>query len=165
MPDCDYKLNNCIRQRVSSFGRKNGPQIYYLKYDHDDVITMSLREFQSMATEKTYSADLKPLEIQKLFWDDLALRSSSKASVPTYAIDNQTTCIPKQWPYFNLSAMTGNDSILHRLDDQKMPGVNTPFVYFSMANAAFGLHCEDSNVASINIHHRGSFLCHINNIS
>lgn len=168
LPTGSFDLVNCIRQRVSNLPlscKSNEANCFFIEYEDNDTTSMSLVTYSKLAAERRYDSRMSHTQVQESFWQDLKIRANERnAPVPIYAIDNEMSCFPKEWRYFNLSQMTADDSILNRLPGQLMPGVNTPFVYFSMANTAFGLHSEDSNVGSINVHHQGSFFVFIFNI-
>lgn len=152
----NYQLENCVRQRIKCTQKS---KMYYIEYDKSDITSMSLASYSVIAKNASTNYSSHE-EIQKSFWENLETRATQKnAPVPIYAIDNEITCFPDQWKYFNLSKIQAHESILHRLPAELMPGVNTPYVYVSMANTGFGLHTEDSNVASINVHHAGLFSC------
>lgn len=150
----DFQLMNCNVQNVSKLSPESS--IYYLDYMKQKE--MNLGSYRQAAMVPIYPDNLKYDQIQQLFWqnlDELAtIRPIPEKRVPIYATDNEFTRFPGDFQWFNLGAMTFKHSILH--GSCKMPGVNTPYVYYSMPFTSFALHHEDSNVASISIHHEGA---------
>lgn len=153
IPD-SYKLLNCISQDVSKLSKN--ANICYLHYDNKKTETMTLKDYRNLATVQKYPDNLSYNEIEDLFWKNLKVLASPHTqtkSVPIYAVDNEKSRFPENWPWWNLNELTVRESIIL---GPMMPGVNTPYLYFAMPFAAFGLHHEDSNLASLNIHHEGA---------
>lgn len=86
------------------------------------------------------------------FWSNLK-KPNRTMPMPIYAIDNELSRYPKKWAYWNLNELTTKESLLQV---SKIPGVTTPYTNFGQKFTSFGMHIEDSNMASINMHHEGA---------
>lgn len=153
IPD-DFKLLNCAVQTVSELSTGSG--IYCL--DHMEHRQMDLGSYRELAMEEKYQQNLDYDQIQQLFWQNLheitTIRPMPMEKVPIYAVDNECTCFPDDFGFFNLNRMSTYESVLHL--NRNMFGINTTFVYYSMPFATFALHHEDGNTASLSRHHSGA---------
>lgn len=160
----DYKLFHCNIQNVVKYGTNSG--IYRLT--NEKSTQMSLEDYRALAMEKTndyrqyllnetgrHSEFLSITEIDEVFWKYVETRSDTSDPAPIYAIDNEMSRFPQDWNWWNLNALSPQISCLSS-ESVKIPGINSPFVYYGMPWTAFALHHEDSNVESINIHHGGA---------
>lgn len=160
----NYKLLHCNVQNICELAANSG--IYRLTYDQSEE--MSLKEYWDAAMNAgeiyrqyamdefgRYPENLNFSEIADLFWNHLKERSSQTCKMPIYAVDNEISRFPDNWKWWNLNALTPEISCLSS-PSIEMPGINRPFSYYSMPHTSFGMHHEDSNVGSINIHHGGA---------
>lgn len=88
---------------------------------------------------------------QDRFWS--ILRGTLHYEAPVYAIDNEKSLFPDSCLGWNLNKTTLKESIIHT--PPKIPGINTPYLNFGMRYTSFEIHCEDSNLGSINKLHFG----------
>lgn len=118
---------------------------------------MTMDKYKKMAKNvpSLYRSDSSYAEIEDIFWNDLKNRANSRRKKKIlYAIDNETSLFPVDWPFWNINNLISTESVIS--ETHKIPGINTPFTNVSMPFTAFGIHCEDSNLASINVHHGGA---------
>ncbi|KAI9220915.1 JmjC domain, hydroxylase-domain-containing protein, partial [Blastocladiella britannica] len=87
-----------------------------------------------------------------------ALGCEKDASAPVYGADLQGTLWPSDVspPTWNTNNL---DKILHNGIGKRVPGVNTPYLYFGTWRATFGWHSEDMDLYSINYLHFGAPKC------
>lgn len=107
--------------------------------------TLQSAEFGKLAAEM-------PNCTEKLFWNHI--KSAKNQITPIYGIDNHCSLFPNELDIWNLNKLTGNDSMIHRLDVE-MPGVLSSLVNHGLPYTSFGFHVEDSYLASINLVHTG----------
>lgn len=131
----DYILKNCVIQNTTELASG----IYTI--DFGNKASMSSKEFRDIAKSSHVGTE-------DSFWAEILNRNAA-----TYAIDNEKSLYPENGMYWSMSSL--NQSIIHDTA-YKFPGINTPFVNFGMCQTAFGLHIEDSSLASINVLHGGS---------
>lgn len=130
--------------------------MFYLSYDTRQMTQMTLGAYKEIATVERYPNGHNHIEIEKLYWKNIKAISSRRTCdkyIPIYAIDNEQSRFPEDWPWWNLNELTAHESIIQ---GPTMAGVNRPYLYYAMPFATFGLHHEDSNLGSINIHHGGA---------
>lgn len=157
----NYKLLNCRTQKFVQIK----PGIYEVQ--SEEPVEMSLKNYRdvSMQSVEYYAEqvintfgipkeELSTDNITDFFWDSLKESSQNCLANPIYAVDNEKSRYPKDWAYWNLNEMDAATSGLSS-KTIKMPGINSPFLYYAMPHAAFAIHHEDSNCASINTHHGG----------
>lgn len=165
----DYELLNCNVQNSVELSENVG--IYRLTYKQNTKMYLENYRIAAMKAVECYRQHsmeelgrfpeyISDSESEDLFWNDLKKRSvtkyqTSKRLIPVYAIDNELSRYPKDWKWWNLNALTPQESGLCS-ESVKMPGINTPYLYYAMPFTAFALHHEDSNVGSINVHHGGA---------
>lgn len=165
----EYTLLNCNIQNAVELGTNSG--MYRLTNTQSKK--MSLKDYRDCAMDAVekyrqismgdvgrYPEHLNLSEVEDLFWDNLQKRTVTcrkmpKRLLPIYAVDNELSRYPENWQFWNLNALTPQVSGLCS-ESVKIHGVNTPYVYFAMPFTAFAFHHEDSNVASINVHHGGA---------
>lgn len=102
----------------------------------------------SFTTPEDYTPEYcKALE--RIYWRTCGIGKPALygADMPGSLFDEDTT----QWNVANLP------SLLSRLlpPNARMPGVNTPYLYFGMWRATFAWHVEDMDLFSINYIHWG----------
>lgn len=94
-------------------------------------------------------------DLENAAWNNLKNRSKPKIKKnddPIYGIDDEVSLFEKD-DIWNMNNFSSEHSIIH--GDIKIPGVNTTFVNIGMQNTWFALHCEDSDLASMNLLHSG----------
>lgn len=148
----EYILSNCNVQKVV----KVGPSY---RYTYGRKQEMTFKKYKELAIAQNRNPDnLTYSQIEDLFWKNVEQStcfSYPKENIPIYAIDNESSRFPPNWKYWNLNEITGEVSALHS-GSAILHGVNTPYLYYGMRFASFGMHHEDDNVASVNIHHGGA---------
>lgn len=152
-----HQIPNPKIQTVQRIASSNDSPIYKLKF-HDRE-AMELWEFYSHANKlygKENVAQINDLENEA--WNNLSQRSThtTKACSPIYGIDSEESILDDGDPW-NMNNFGPSHSIIHNIpaDMQKMPGIQTTYVNIGMKFTWFGIHCEDSDLASINFLHSG----------
>uniref|UniRef100_V5EXL3 [Histone H3]-trimethyl-L-lysine(9) demethylase n=2 Tax=Kalmanozyma brasiliensis (strain GHG001) TaxID=1365824 RepID=V5EXL3_KALBG len=88
-------------------------------------------------------------EIESEYW-----RSLNFGKPPMYGADLSGTLFDGRTQHWNVGKL---DSVLTRLRlKRKLPGVNTPYLYWGMWRATFAWHVEDMDLYSINYIHFGA---------
>ena len=88
-------------------------------------------------------------EIESEYW-----RSLNFGKPPMYGADLSGTLFDDRTKHWNVGKL---DSVLTRLRlRRKLPGVNTPYLYWGMWRATFAWHVEDMDLYSINYIHFGA---------
>ncbi|KAJ2375913.1 hypothetical protein IW150_002282 [Coemansia sp. RSA 2607] len=108
--------------------------------------------------ERRFTRDGRPLfvtereythneEVERKYWKNLLFNP------PLYGADVLGTLFPeeKEFPVWNIRNLPG---LLRRVE-QRMPGVNDPYLYLGMWKATFAWHVEDMDLYSINYLHFG----------
>lgn len=92
-------------------------------------------------------------------WMDLSQRSRIKGRAPNkqpvYAIDIRDTLFDENEPW-NLNNFGYEHSIIHGHQQELMNGIQNSYLNIGMLYTWFCVHCEDSNLASINYLHSGA---------
>ena len=76
-----------------------------------------------------------------------------KAAAPIYGADTPCSITDKDQRVCNISKL---DSLLTKFMKEKIPGVNSPYVYFGMWKATFSWHVEDMDLYALNYIHYGA---------
>ncbi|KAJ9106759.1 hypothetical protein QFC19_003072 [Naganishia cerealis] len=88
-------------------------------------------------------------ELERKFWRGLSLGEPS-----WYGADLKGSLFTDETTAWNVANLP---NVLNRLNlKRKVPGVNTPYLYFGMWAAAFAWHVEDMDLYSINYIHAGA---------
>nr|CDI55926.1 related to RPH1-Transcriptional repressor of PHR1 [Melanopsichium pennsylvanicum 4] len=88
-------------------------------------------------------------EIESEYW-----RSLNFGKPPMYGADLKGTLFDDRTKHWNVGKL---DNVLTRLRlKRKLPGVNTPYLYWGMWRATFAWHVEDMDLYSINYIHFGA---------
>lgn len=150
----DYVLTNCSLQELERLNTND--TIFTLSFKHKKKMT--LRKYENLATSapSPFRSDSSFTEIEDIFWTDWHNQTNLFSNKQTvyYATDNELSLFPDDWPYWNINRLTARESIIS--DGNPIPGVNTPFTNWAMPFTVFGIHCEDSNLGSINVQHGGA---------
>lgn len=120
--------------------------MYLLEFDEEK--TMTYADFRSQAI---IVPQIDQEMIENQFWTEMLERRM----IPIYSIDNMKSLYPVDWKYWGIHSLTRNQSILHQSVASPYPGLNTPYLNFGMRFTSFGMHHEDSNLASLNVLHGG----------
>ncbi|QRV82296.1 JmjC domain, hydroxylase [Ceratobasidium sp. AG-Ba] len=101
----------------------------------------------------TSAADYTPAvcrALERHYWRNCGLGKD-----PMYGADMQGSLFDEHMTTWNVSCLP---SVLSRLlpDGNRIPGVNTPYLYFGMWRATFAWHVEDMDLYSINYIHWGA---------
>ncbi|GAA95595.1 uncharacterized protein L969DRAFT_92726 [Mixia osmundae IAM 14324] len=98
-----------------------------------------------------YTADVLK-EIERRYWRSLAI-----GSPPMYGADSAGSLFDPKQTVWNVAEL---DNLLSRVGgSRKIPGVNTPYLYFGSWRATFAWHVEDMDLYSINYLHFGAPKC------
>ncbi|KAJ9094497.1 hypothetical protein QFC21_006037 [Naganishia friedmannii] len=88
-------------------------------------------------------------ELERKFWRGLSIGEPS-----WYGADLKGSLFTEDTTAWNVASLP---NVLNRLNlKRKVPGVNTPYLYFGMWAAAFAWHVEDMDLYSINYIHAGA---------
>ncbi|KAJ1301874.1 hypothetical protein OPQ81_000714 [Rhizoctonia solani] len=103
--------------------------------------------------ENTLPEDYTPAvcrALERHFW-----RNCGFGKDPMYGADMQGTLFDPEMKTWNVASLP---NLLDRImpDGEKIPGVNTPYLYFGMWRATFAWHVEDMDLYSINYIHWGA---------
>ncbi|KDN44039.1 hypothetical protein RSAG8_05771, partial [Rhizoctonia solani AG-8 WAC10335] len=103
--------------------------------------------------ENTLPEDYTPAvcrALERHFWRNCGLGKD-----PMYGADMQGTLFDPEMRTWNVA---GLPNLLERImpNGEKIPGVNTPYLYFGMWRATFAWHVEDMDLYSINYIHWGA---------
>jgi len=86
-------------------------------------------------------------DLEEAFWTNLTVNK------PIYGAGVSGSLTDADQQVWNLNHL---HTILDRLDDIQIEGVNTPYLYFGMWKAMFAWHTEDMDLYSINYLHDGA---------
>ncbi|KAH7320507.1 JmjC domain, hydroxylase-domain-containing protein [Rhizoctonia solani] len=88
--------------------------------------------------------------LERHFW-----RTCGLGKDPMYGADMQGTLFNPEMKTWNVACLP---NLLDRImpDGERIPGVNTPYLYFGMWRATFAWHVEDMDLYSINYIHWGA---------
>jgi len=111
--------------------------------------SMSLQdEYAPLATDPANQPkDSEPDDVEREFW------RSTNRHPPIYGADCEATLCDGGSNMWNISKL---DSLLSRVLKDKIPGVNTSYLYFGMWRTFFGWHSEDMDLHSVNYLHYGA---------
>ncbi|KAG8731860.1 hypothetical protein FRC11_001925 [Ceratobasidium sp. 423] len=103
--------------------------------------------------ENTLPEDYTPAvcrALERHFWRNCGLGKD-----PMYGADMQGTLFDPEMKTWNVARLP---NLLERVmpDGERIPGVNTPYLYFGMWRATFAWHVEDMDLYSINYIHWGA---------
>jgi hypothetical protein len=91
-------------------------------------------------------------QLERNFW-----RSIGNAGAPAwYGADLKGSLFTEATTSWNVASLPNPLTRLLDLTGRKLPGVNTPYLYFGMWRAAFAWHVEDMDLYSINYIHFGA---------
>lgn len=111
--------------------------------------SMSLQdEYAPLAKEASNQPkNSEPSLVEREFW------RSNHLHPPIYGADCEATLCDGDSKMWNISQL---DSLLSRVLKDKIPGVNTSYLYFGMWRTFFGWHSEDMDLHSVNYLHYGA---------
>ncbi|KAG6917212.1 hypothetical protein DXG01_003417 [Tephrocybe rancida] len=89
--------------------------------------------------------------LERHYW-----RNCSLGKPAWYGADTQGTLYTDETTVWNVGKLPSALSRLLPADNQSLPGVNTPYLYFGMWRATFAWHVEDMDLFSINYIHFGA---------
>ncbi|KAG6828873.1 hypothetical protein H0H92_006482 [Tricholoma furcatifolium] len=89
--------------------------------------------------------------LERQYW-----RNCGLAKPPWYGADSAGTLFTEDDTVWNVGKLPSALSRLLPADNQSLPGVNTPYLYFGMWRATFAWHVEDMDLFSINYIHFGA---------
>ncbi|CAE6492394.1 unnamed protein product [Rhizoctonia solani] len=113
----------------------------------------SLDPLRDWLPENTLPEDYTPAvcrALERHFWRNCGLGKD-----PMYGADMQGTLFDPEMKTWNVACLP---NLLERVmpDGERIPGVNTPYLYFGMWRATFAWHVEDMDLYSINYIHWGA---------
>ncbi|KAG8690091.1 hypothetical protein FRC09_012145, partial [Ceratobasidium sp. 395] len=119
----------------------------------DDEFYDSLDPLADWLPPGTSAADYTPAvcrALERHYWRNCGLGKD-----PMYGADMQGSLFDEDMTTWNVSCLP---SVLTRLlpEGSRIPGVNTPYLYFGMWRATFAWHVEDMDLYSINYIHWGA---------
>lgn len=139
-----FTLKKCVTQDVDRLAIN---KVY--RFNFDSIAKMTMEQFLKASEQFEQQTEIdKSLPIEDQFWENVLTRSSVDIAKPIYGLDNVKSLYPDDFEPWNLNAIQSNISIIH--GKAIIPGVNTPYWNMGMLFTSFGLHLEDSNLASIN---------------
>ncbi|EJT98514.1 JmjC-domain-containing protein [Dacryopinax primogenitus] len=110
---------------------------------------------RSWLPSNTKAEDYTPevcAKLEKNFW-----RSIGNGGSPAwYGADLKGSLFTDETTFWNVASLPNPLSRLLGTTGRKLPGVNTPYLYFGMWRAAFAWHVEDMDLCSINYIHFGA---------
>ncbi|CAD5211224.1 unnamed protein product [Bursaphelenchus okinawaensis] len=143
----DYIIKAPVKESISnaSYGG------LYVKQNKIYRKELSVRQFEELALSQHYlnpRQDLELKDIERQFWRTLCVGE------PIYGADTPGSLYDPRVKEFNIAKL---NTILDLLTECKLkiPGVNTPYLYFGMYKATFSWHTEDMDLYSINYLHYG----------
>ncbi|KAG5646780.1 hypothetical protein DXG03_002156 [Asterophora parasitica] len=89
--------------------------------------------------------------LERQYWRNLGLGKPA-----WYGADSQGSLYTDETKAWNVAHLPSALTRLLPADDQGLPGVNTPYLYFGMWRATFAWHVEDMDLFSINYIHFGA---------
>lgn len=117
---------------------------------------MTYAELKTEAHKQEPAPDENDVDREERFWLGLQNRAQHRSKDPIYCILDHGTCFDNNSRLWNLSQFSGNESIIHAINQNKwFPGIHTPFIYLGMFGTSFAWHREDRNLCSINYLHYG----------
>ncbi|SPO31183.1 related to RPH1 - Transcriptional repressor of PHR1 [Ustilago trichophora] len=154
---CAFDYKNCWRKEALSseqIAQLNGnPTASTSKLDTDFTESATHDQEASTAPPTLPSpSEWTPevcREIESEYW-----RSLNFGKPPMYGADLKGTLFDDRTQHWNVGKL---DNVLTRLRlRRKLPGVNTPYLYWGMWRATFAWHVEDMDLYSINYIHFGA---------
>lgn len=101
----------------------------------------------------------KSSDIEIGAWNDLLTRSQKKGRAlnkqPVYAINIRDSLFDDDEPW-NFNTFGFKHSIIHGHQGEMMNGIQNSYLNIGMLYTWFYMHCEDSNLASLNYLHSGA---------
>jgi jumonji domain-containing protein 2 len=139
--DLNLTVQRPIEQNV--WGNNGIFELMYLLRE-----SRTLEKYEKYVSKFDYCIKQKTnTEVERLFWKTL------KLNAPLYGADIEGSLMDPGTPW-NLSEL---DTILKDgLNDQKLSGVNMPYLYVGGWKTMFGWHKEDLDLYSINFLHLGA---------
>lgn len=111
----------------------------------------TVKEFKILANSERYRPPKGNFDlIERKYWKNITFKN------PMYGADVSGTVFDSDVQAWNISRLP---SILNDIEEEydiKIPGVNTPYLYFGMWKSTFAWHTEDMDLFSINYIHYGA---------
>lgn len=157
-----YPIVNPMRQSVEYVASLDDIPLYEMTYKKLKKKEVSEAwEFRRLAEEYKKRNFMQKKDTEDSAWENLAKRSKTGGKniqdQPVYAMDSEESLFEScSW---NMNEFSVDHSIINCLvpdDELKMPGIHTTFVNIGMLHTWFCLHCEDSDIASVNFLHSGA---------
>lgn len=141
LPD-DFLLKKCIAQPREIIENTPIASLVFGKPYH-----MSLGAYKQLSTQFDHP-ELTLDQKEAMLWSDITKNTLK----PIYAMNNEVTRFPDEGCAWNMSDFKNGTVLI----GNRMPGINSPYVIYGMYGTCFGMHVEDSFMASININHEGA---------
>ena len=102
--------------------------------------------YRKLATSKEYltPAHSSYEELEELYWQQ---NLDDKAMPPIYGADVSNSLTDEDQNIWNIKHL---DSMLTEFMEERIPGVNLPYLYFGMWKATFSWHIKDMDLYSVN---------------
>lgn len=149
---------NPVKQTVQCVAKFDDgtPAVYELSFSK--VASMDVLQFKEKAENiaAAIRKESQELEAEDVVWENLAARSSKMSKTnPIYGIDSPNSLFldAEKW---NMNSFTQAHSIINVKDCPTIPGVHSTYVNVGMMGTWFGIYCEDSDLASMNVLHLGA---------
>ncbi|XP_046847146.1 probable lysine-specific demethylase 4B isoform X2 [Xenia sp. Carnegie-2017] len=111
----------------------------------------TVHEFEKLARSERYEPPKgNHSDLERKYWKNITFRT------PLYGADVSGSIFDDDVHAWNISNLP---SILNNMleeEDVRIPGVNTPYLYFGMWKSTFAWHTEDMDLFSINYIHYGA---------
>lgn len=148
-----YPIPSAHRQYVEKIESKDD-HIFQISYT--DVYPKNIHDF--ILDSKSIEIPKGSASIEDGAWKDLLTRSQNKGRAPNkqpvYAINIRDTLFheDEQWNFNNFGYQ---HSIIHDHQQNSMNGIQNSYINVGMLYTWFCMHCEDSDLASVNYLHIG----------
>lgn len=154
--DVFYEIpNGCAHQQYIEKVFSNGANVFQIKFN--DVKPKNVHDL--ILESKSIEIPKGSANIEDGAWRNLLKRSKPNGRAPKnqpiYAINIRDTlfCEDEPWNFDNFDF---EHSIIHGLSQQNlMDGIQKPYINIGMLYTWFAMHCEDSDLASVNYLHAG----------
>lgn len=148
-----YQIPSAHRQYVDKIGSKDS-NVFQITYEN--VYPKNVHDLILLSKFIGIPEGSDTIEIGA--WKDLVRRSQRKCRAPNkqpvYAINIRDSLFDEDEPW-NFNNFGIEHSIIHGHQHELMNGIQNSYVNIGMLYTWFCIHCEDSNLASLNYLHSG----------
>lgn len=146
-----YPIPSAHRQHVEKIGSAN---VFEIKYE--DVFPKNVHDM--ISSSRSVGVPKASESIESGAWNDLRKRSLKKGRAsnkqPVYAINIRDSLFEEEEPW-NFNRFGFEHSIIHGNQREPMNGIQNSYLNIGLLYTWFAMHCEDSNLASLNYLHAG----------